>query len=77
MFKNVSTCWLVTCALAAFCATASGVSATQNRSYVVSWFHVATFLQDDDCPNGPNPMAAGIYTRILTELGPVYKLVDA
>lgn len=69
MAKGIMTAKVALCALAVFCLAAPAASAKQSRSYVVSWFHVATYLQDDDCPNGTNPMAAGIYTRILTELG--------
>lgn len=69
MANGVATIRAALGAVAILGAAAPAASAAQSRSYVVSWFHVATYMQDDDCPDGPNPMAAGIYTRILTELG--------
>jgi hypothetical protein len=56
-------------AVVAFCAAAPVASAKQSRGYAVSWFFVATYLQDDDCPDGTNPMAGQLYTRILKDLG--------
>jgi hypothetical protein len=41
----------------------------ESRSYVVNWFHVATYRQDDDCPTGLNLAQRPLYVRILNELG--------
>jgi hypothetical protein len=63
--------FLAVCAAAAAASDkpAPTASAKQTRSYAVSWFFVATYLQDDDCPDGTNPMAGQLYTRILKDLG--------
>lgn len=43
--------------------------AAESRSYVVNWFHVATYAQDDDCPKGLNLAQRPLYVRILKDLG--------
>ena len=62
----------IPCALAALAlamTTPALVSAAETKSYVASWLHVATYAQDDDCPQGTNPSARQLYTRILHDLG--------
>lgn len=45
------------------------VAHAESRSYVVNWFHVATYRQDDDCPTGLNLAQRPLYVRILNDLG--------
>ena len=67
MLRMIRCCIAVATALASLAASPNA-RASQSRSYVVSWFFVATYLQDDDCPDGTNPMARELYTRILKDL---------
>lgn len=48
---------------------ASQAMAAETRAYAVSWFHVAAYVQEDDCPQGVNPVAKPLYQRILKDLG--------
>jgi hypothetical protein len=64
----------VACRVAGFGAIATllmaaPVSAAETRSYVVSWFHFATFASDADCPTGLNPSADVFFRRLYKELG--------
>jgi hypothetical protein len=43
--------------------------ALETRSYVVSWFHTATYAYDGDCPHGLNPEHQELWTKALRELG--------
>ena len=56
-------------ALALAMTAAAPVFAAETKSYVASWLHVATYAQEDDCPQGTNPSARQLYTRILHDLG--------
>ena len=67
MLRMIRRCIAAATALASLAASPDAW-ASQSRSYVVSWFFVATYLQDDDCPDGINPMARELYTRILKDL---------
>ncbi|HLG86886.1 MAG TPA: hypothetical protein VKZ79_06780 [Alphaproteobacteria bacterium] len=51
-------------------------AAAETRGYVVSWFTTATYSQDGDCAEGPNPSADAMYRRILAELGKSSAEVD-
>lgn len=42
--------------------------ASEARSYVVSWFHLATYSQDGDCENGPDMTAPEIAERELNRV---------
>src|ERR1700722_980323 len=44
-------------------------AASETRGYVVSWFTVAMYSEDGDCPDGPNPTLNQIYSKILRESG--------
>lgn len=46
-----------------------GASAADDRGYVVSWFHRASYSQDGDCPEGLNPNADLMVRGILKNLG--------
>jgi hypothetical protein len=41
----------------------------ETRGFVVSWFTVAMYSQDGDCPDGLNPNLQQIYHKILVEAG--------
>ena len=43
--------------------------AGETKSFVLSWFHIATYSQDIDCPDGLNPKADEMFQRILKEMG--------
>jgi hypothetical protein len=49
----------------------------ETRGYVVSWFHLATYSQDGDCPDGLNPPADVMFRQILTRLGKTPAEIDA
>jgi hypothetical protein len=44
-------------------------AASETRGYVVSWFTVAMYSEDGDCPDGLNPTLNQMYTKILRESG--------
>ncbi len=48
----------------------------ETRHYVVRWFHVATYMQEDDCPQGLNLAQRPLYVRILTDLGYTARDID-
>ncbi len=52
----------------AFFATTSGAMAA-TKTYVVSWFFMATYSQDGDCADGLNPSTEQNFRRILAEMG--------
>jgi hypothetical protein len=68
-------------ALAAAGLLASGLAGqpafAETRGYVVSWFHVATYSQDGDCPDGLNPSADIMFRNILKALGKTQEETDA
>ena len=49
--------------------SAQAAAAAQTKSFVVSWFHSATYTHDDDCPQGLNPNVDEIYRRALQAAG--------
>ena len=55
-------------------------SATETRSYAVSWFTNAAYSQKDDCPGGINPSLSEQYVIDLKDLGTppaeIEKLID-
>ena len=61
---------LAACLAGAICAATPALpaSATQTKSFVVSWFHIASYRQDGDCPTGLVEGESALYRRILTEL---------
>ena len=62
----------VTALAAAFAASllaAAPARALETRSFVVSWFTVATFSEEGDCPKGLNPSIDGIYLGALRNMG--------
>src|SRR5271155_4532056 len=44
-------------------------TASETRGYVVSWFTVAMYSEDGDCPDGLNPTLNQMYSKILRESG--------
>jgi hypothetical protein len=56
-------------ALAASLLAAAPARALETRSFVVSWFTVATFSEEGDCPKGLNPSIDGIYLGALRNMG--------
>lgn len=53
----------------ALSAGAQPASAAQTKSYVISWFSLATYSQDGDCSKGLNPSIEKIYTNSLVRQG--------
>ena len=56
----------------AVCASAILVgtsAAAETRGYVVSWFHTATYVSPDNCPNGENPGTFDYREQNLMKLG--------
>jgi hypothetical protein len=47
----------------------SPLARAETKSYVVSWFYMATYSQEGDCPDGLNPNIEQNFRRILAELG--------
>src|ERR1700743_535797 len=52
----------------AFCVS-HGASAAQSKSYVVSWFYMATYARDGDCPDGVNDSTDVHFRKVLAQLG--------
>jgi hypothetical protein len=52
-------------------------SAAQSRSYVVSWFYMATYAQDGDCPDGVNDTTDVHFRKVLEQLGKSPAEIDA
>lgn len=57
--------------------TLSGSSRAETLGYVVSWFHLATYSEDSDCPDGLNPPADLMFRNILKALGKTPQEIDA
>ena len=55
--------------LGALTGCPGGASATETRTYVISWFSQATYSQDGDCPGGQNPEINQQYLKNLAALG--------
>lgn len=55
---------------------AAPASALQTKSYVVSFFHIATHSDTDACPHGLNPEHVELWTRSLKGLGYSQKDID-
>jgi hypothetical protein len=53
------------------------VARAETRGYVVSWFHLATYSQDGDCPDGLNPSADVMFRNILKALGKTPQEIEA
>jgi len=58
-------------------ATGGTAQATQTKGFVVSWFYMATYSQDGDCPDGFNPSIEQNFRRILAELGKSQQEIEA
>jgi hypothetical protein len=54
--------------MCALCATNVALSA-ETKGYVVSWFHTATYVSPDNCPNGENPGTSEYREQNLIKLG--------
>ena len=54
---------------AALTMSLSAPAAAETRSYVVSWFSLATNSDEKDCPGGPNPGVQLQYLKSLADLG--------
>jgi hypothetical protein len=48
---------------------ASHSAQAETRGYVVSWFYMAAASQDDDCPQGTNPLSEVWARKLLTDMG--------
>lgn len=64
--REIATLCLV---LAASVLPATPAYALITKSYVVSWFHMATYAYDGACPQGKNPEHVELWSRSLRELG--------
>ena len=42
--------------------------ASDSKGYVVKWFHIATYSDDEACPQGVNPSSEEIFLRILNDM---------
>jgi hypothetical protein len=51
------------------CAAGAGTAAAASKTYVVSWFYMATYSQDGDCPDGLNDSIEQHFRKILAQLG--------
>ncbi len=58
-------------------AVAGSAHATQTKGFVVSWFYMATYSQDGDCPDGLNPSIEQNFRRILAEAGKSQPEIEA
>ena len=48
---------------------ASPASASETKSFVLTWWGSATYSKPTDCPEGQNPKADEMFRRILKEMG--------
>ncbi|MHB1206244.1 MAG: hypothetical protein ACYCZX_11790 [Rhodospirillaceae bacterium] len=55
--------------VAVLLAWPGAVSASETRTYVISWFSQAAYSQEDDCPGGQNPEINQQYLKNLAALG--------
>jgi len=63
--------------------SAHGAAAAQTKSYVISWWTLATYSQENDCPGGIEPVPEpgrgpvdSMYRKILKQLGKTPQEVD-
>lgn len=44
-------------------------ASAETRSFVVNWFHLATYQHDGDCPDGLNPDSEKLVEKLLLQAG--------
>src|SRR6185437_9484216 len=49
----------------------------ETKSYVVSWFYMATYSQEGDCPDGLNDNIEQHFRKILAQLGKSQPEIEA
>lgn len=49
----------------------------ETKSYVVSWFYMATYSQDGDCPDGLNDSIEQHFRKVLAQLGKSQPEIEA
>ena len=54
-----------------------GGAAADTRSYVFSWFYMATYSQDGDCPDGLNDSIEQHFRKVLAQLGKSQPEIEA
>ena len=54
-----------------------GHAAADTRSYVFSWFYMATYSQDGDCPDGLNDSIEQHFRKVLAQLGKSQPEIEA
>ena len=59
----------VAAGLLALSVAAGPASASQTKSFVISWFSLATYSQEGDCSKGLNPSIEKIYSNSLRDQG--------
>src|SRR5690348_15369227 len=67
---SIAQSWLMGCGLPALVLSiASGPSMAESRGYAISFFHMATYAEQGDCPNGGNGATTEIHLKILMDQG--------
>jgi hypothetical protein len=75
MMRYRSGLMFVASALLGLCMSREAL-ASQSKSYVVSWFYMASYAQDGDCPEGFNDSTDVHFRKILTQLGKSQAEID-
>lgn len=58
----------VSAAIAVSACLSGQVVASETKGYVVKWFHMATYSDDQACPQGINPRSEEVFLRILNDM---------
>jgi len=73
----VRRCCTLAALLGAFCGAPVEHAAAETKGYVVSWFYMATYSQDGDCPDGLNDDIEQHFRKILAQLGKSQPEIEA
>jgi hypothetical protein len=62
--------------LAAAAGFVARSASAETRGYVISWFYMSAASQDDDCPQGTNPLSEVFARKMLVDMGKTPEEID-